>query len=84
MNVYTENDKYKITSSFPRTYDRLFNELFDTYLNIPSCREIPNLRNDWIDKLIVIFKKELGASFCKYLKYLKDLNNATLADFKSN
>lgn len=38
MEVYNENNKFKITKKMPRNYDEIFNELFDTYLNIPSCQ----------------------------------------------
>lgn len=38
MKVYQERNKQKITSNFPRNYDKSFNKLFETYLNIPSCQ----------------------------------------------
>lgn len=74
MNLFSEGNRNKMTSSFDRKYDPIFNELFDTFLNIPSCQEVPNIQNDWIDRFLVLFKKELAANFGKSKDYLKKLN----------
>jgi checkpoint serine/threonine-protein kinase len=76
MKTFSEGGRNKITNNIPRQYDKVFAELFDTYLNIPSCTEIPDLQTEWITKFVGLFKAELGSSFSKYKKYLKDLNEA--------
>ena len=77
MNLFTEKEtgRFKMTTSFPRSFDKLFNRLFDTYLNIPSCQTIPNLEKEFINEFVKLFKGELAASFGKYKQYLLDLNN---------
>jgi len=74
METFTECDKYKMTKKMPRNYDKIFADLFETYLNIPNCQELPNLEKDWIAKFVPLFKNELGNSFCKSADYLKALN----------
>jgi checkpoint serine/threonine-protein kinase len=74
MSTYTENNRNKITQSIPRQFDKLYTKLFDTFLNIPSCHELPNLEEDFIRHFVILFKTELGASFSKSKKYLADLN----------
>ena len=74
MNTYSENGKNKISCSIPRNFDKLFSSLFDTYLNIPSCNEIPDLQTEFINKFVNLFKYELGTSFSKSKNYLADLN----------
>jgi hypothetical protein len=74
--VFVENGRNKITGSMPRSYDKLFAQLFDTFLNIPSCQEMPNLESEWIRAFVVLFKNELGSSFSKSKKYLQELNAA--------
>ena len=74
MNTYSENGKNKISSSIPRNFDKLFSSLFETYLNIPSCNEIPDLQTEFINKFVNLFKYELGTSFSKSKNYLADLN----------
>ncbi|XP_028414108.1 mitotic checkpoint serine/threonine-protein kinase BUB1-like isoform X2 [Dendronephthya gigantea] len=46
MKVYQEKrtGRWKITKSFNRTWNRvLWNKLFDMFLNIPSCDDLPSL-----------------------------------------
>ena len=38
METFTECDKYKMTKKMPRNYDKIFADLFETYLNIPNCQ----------------------------------------------
>jgi checkpoint serine/threonine-protein kinase len=76
MQTYLEGGRFKINSSMPRSYDDIFTQLFDTFLNLPSCEQVPQLQTEWIDKFLVLFKKELAASFLKSRDYLKDLNEA--------
>ena len=74
MTTYNVGGRFRTNGSMPRTYDSAFAEFFDTYLNIPSCKEIPSLQRDWISRFVVLFKNELGSSFIKSKKYLHDLN----------
>ena len=41
---------------------------------------MPDL-SKWIQKFVQVFKKEIGTSFEKTLKYLKDLNQASLTNY---
>ena len=81
MKVITEKGKNLIWSTFPRNYDKAYNRLFESYLNIPNCQNIPNL-NEWTQTFVELFKHELGSSFAKSSSYLKELNKATLRQFK--
>ena len=63
--------------AFPRAYDKIFNTLFDTYLNLPSSKDMPNLENEFIRNLVPLFKQELAdplRGFIKSKQYLQDLN----------
>lgn len=70
-----ENNRFRTTSSFPRNYDRIFSTFFDTYLNIPSCKSMPDLETEWIPKFVGLFRNEM-VNFTKSEKYLNDLNNS--------
>jgi checkpoint serine/threonine-protein kinase len=70
-NVATRN---RITTAFPRQYDKIFARMFDSFLNIPSSRELPDLDGDFIANLKVLFEQELNVSFRKSAKYLAELN----------
>ncbi len=76
MKTYNENGRNKTTNVMPRSFDKIFSNLFDTFLNIPSCDEMPDLQKDWISQFVVLFKTELGASFSKHKKYLQELNES--------
>ena len=78
MNLFVENQRYKISNSFPRNYDPLYKRLFDTYLNLASSKTMPNLETEYINAFVPIFKSELASSFIKSKQYLNDLNK----DFK--
>jgi hypothetical protein len=54
--------------------------MFETFLNIPDCQNIPDVQIDWIPQFVSLFKTELGASFSKSSKYLKDLNAQPLRE----
>jgi hypothetical protein len=82
MQTYSSADGLnKISQSMPRNYDKLFDNLFETFLNIPSTKrsDMPNMRQDWIEKFVGLFKKELASSFFKSSKYLKELNSVAVA-----
>jgi hypothetical protein len=79
MNIDKENGKYKIKNSFPRNYDPLFEQLFETYLNITSLKTMPNLEAHYINKFVPVFEKEVSSSFKKSEQYLANLNK----NFKS-
>ena len=66
---------FKSNSSFPRSYDKVFEKFFNTFLNIESCQTMPDLENEWIPQFVQLFRSELAANFSKSEKYLKDLNN---------
>ena len=83
INVHPSKEKNSITSSIPRNYDKLFSNIFREFLNIPDSNSIPDIRNDWIPTLVNLFKMELGTSFAKYSKYLKELNQAVLRPKKN-
>lgn len=78
LNVMQSKGHNIITTSFPRHYDKVYAKMFDTFLNIPDCQNIPDVQSDWIPQFVGLFKSELGASFCKFTKYLKELNAAPL------
>jgi len=73
MNTYEEAGRFKMSSSFPRSYDKVFNRFFDVFMNVPSCKEMPDLENEWIPQFVSLFKTEI-TNFPKSQKYLKDLN----------
>lgn len=75
MNTYQENGRNKISSSIPRSYDRVFAKMFDTFLNIPSSDHLPDLKNEFIGSLVVLFKNEIAQSFSKHKPYLQALND---------
>ena len=75
MKTFVESDRFKITASIPRQFDKLFTKLFDTFLNIPSCNELPNLEEDFINNFVELFKAEFVRSFAKHKKYLSDIND---------
>ena len=77
MNIFPEKEtgKFKMTSSFPRSYDKLFQRLFDAYLNVSSSKTAPNLEEDFIREFVILFKNELSTSFGKYKQYLIELNS---------
>ena len=66
---------FKSNSAFPRSYDKVFENFFNTFLNIESCQTMPDLENEWIPQFVQLFRSELAANFSKSEKYLKDLNN---------
>lgn len=74
MNVYNENGRCRMSKSVPRSYDKLFTQMFDSFLNIPSCHELPDLQTEWINQFVVLFRNELAESFNKSKEYLKKLN----------
>jgi checkpoint serine/threonine-protein kinase len=84
MNTFNEQGKNKITQSIPRQFDKLYGKLFETFLNIPSCHELPDLEHDFIRHFVVLFKTELGATFSKSKKYLADLNEKYPASLANN
>ena len=50
MNTYKckeDSGRNRITNTMPRTFDKLFADFFDTFLNIPSCQELPSLEKEW-------------------------------------
>ncbi len=77
MKIFREKEtgKLKMTSYFPRSYDKLFHRLFDAYLNVPSKKTLPNLDNDFIQEFEILFKNVLSTSFGKYRQYLIELNS---------
>lgn len=74
IKFFTEKDRNRMSLSLPRSYDKIYSNLFDSFLNIPSCKEIPNLEIDWIPEFVRLFKKDLGSSFMKSSKYLSAMN----------
>ncbi len=78
LNVHYAKERNSMTSSFPRNYDKVYARMFDAFLNIPDCQSIPDVEKDWIPEFVNLFKMELGTSFYKYAKYLKELNSAPL------
>ena len=67
-NVRNENKIYK---KFPRNLP-VFDLLFKTFLNIPSCEVMPNL-DEFINKIKELLEYELKTSFYKDKQYLIDL-----------
>lgn len=78
FNVVNEKNRNRLNATFPRNYDKIFARMFDCFLNIPDCQHIPEIADEWIPKFVMLFKMELGASFAKFNKYLKDLNREPL------
>lgn len=78
LKVVNVKDRNAINTSFPRNYDKIFTRMFDTLLNIPDCQSIPDVHKDWIPHFVNLFKMELGTSFAKFSKYLRELNQDTL------
>jgi checkpoint serine/threonine-protein kinase len=76
MKTSMYNGRNKFFGSIPRQFDSLFGKLFDSFLNIPSCRELPRLEDEFIAPFLALFETELahGGSFGKSKKYLDDLN----------
>ena len=77
MNLFVENQRYKIFNSFPRNYDPLYKRFFDTYLNLTSSKTMPNLGDEFINQFVKIFESELATSFTKSKKYLSDIIQKT-------
>ncbi|CAF0717314.1 unnamed protein product [Brachionus calyciflorus] len=73
MKTYKEKDRNRIVGSFPRGYDKLFETLFDTYLNVPSCNEFPDIDKNFIENFKRLFLAELGQNFMKSKQYITDL-----------
>ena len=63
MTLYRENGQYKLTNTFPRNFDSLYNRLFDTYLNWDYSKTRPNLDEDYISKFAFIFENKIASSF---------------------
>ncbi len=74
MTLYIENDRYKLTNSFPRKFDPLFNRLFATYLNLEYSKTRPNLEVEYISEFASIFKNTIATSFNISKQYLANLN----------
>lgn len=76
MRTFKELERNKIANSIPRCYDKVFARLFDTYLNLTSCKEIPDLQAEFIKNLENLFRSELSiTAFEKSKKYLNALND---------
>ena len=69
MNLFVDNQRYKISYSFPRNYNFLYKLLFDTYLNLESSKKMPNLEEEFINNFFPIFTNELATSFSRSKKY---------------
>ena len=74
MNSFEENGQFRITTSLPRNYSPLYKPLFETFLNLPSSKALPNLEKEFINKFLAAFKSELAVSFRKSETYLTQLN----------
>jgi hypothetical protein len=74
MNLFEENGRFRITTSLPRNYSTLYKHLFDSFLNLPSSKALPNLEKEFINEFLPVFKSELAASFRKSETYLTQLN----------
>ncbi len=74
MNLFEENGRFRVTNAMPRNYCPLYKQLFDTFLNLPSSKALPNLEKEFIYEFLPIFKSELAASFRKSEAYLTQLN----------
>lgn len=79
MKTYKEKckdgiERNRFNGSFPRGYDKLFDNLFDTYLNVPSCTQFPDLEANFISKFRPLFLTEMAMSFSKSKQYLVALN----------
>jgi hypothetical protein len=74
MNLFEENGRFRITTSLPRNYTTLYKHLFDTFLNIPSSKALPNLEKEFINEFFPVLKSELAESFSKSETYLTQLN----------
>ncbi len=74
MNTFVENGRFRSTQAIPRMYDKLYTKMFDTFLNIPSSHELPDLDNEFIKGFVMLFKPELGNTFNKSKKYLEEMN----------
>ena len=48
MTLYRENGQYKLTNTFPRNFDSLYNRLFDTYLNWDYSKTTGKYRNQFL------------------------------------
>jgi hypothetical protein len=73
MNTFEQDGQFKLTEKLPRSYDRLYTRFFDTFLNIPSCNQLPDLELEWIPSFVDLFRKEI-ANYPKSSKYLKELS----------
>lgn len=73
MKTYKEKERNRFVGSFPRGYDKLFEKLFDTYLNVPSCNEFPDIDSNFIEHFKKLFLSELAQSFGKSKQYLAAL-----------
>ena len=75
INTHQESeDRFRISDKLPRGFDSVFQKIFDTFLNIPSCKTMPDLEKDWILEFLSLFHTELALNFSKSENYLKDLN----------
>ncbi len=85
MTTYTANGRNRIPSSVPRQYDELYDRLFDSFLNIASCQELPRLKEDFIKYFSILFKAELDfcGSFRTSAGYLASLSEKYSA-FRNN
>jgi checkpoint serine/threonine-protein kinase len=74
MTILQENNRNKISEKHPRNFDKLYARFFDTYLNVPSAADLPDLRKEFICEFVTLFKVELATNFDKSKQYLIDLN----------
>ena len=67
-------DRFRINDKLPRGFDDVFQKFFDTFLNIPSCKTMPDLEKQWIPEFVNLFRTEFALNFSKSEKYLNELN----------
>ncbi|CAH1261665.1 BUB1B [Branchiostoma lanceolatum] len=74
MKAYYEGGRWKITQTPRRTHDPVWRRFFDTFLNIPSCDELPSL-SYWISEFHQCweekkktFDKEKWAQYTMYFE----------------
>ena len=66
INTHQESeDRFRISDKLPRGFDSVFQKFFDTILNIPSCKTMPDLEKDWIPVFLSLFRTELALNFSK-------------------
>ncbi|KAI8479919.1 protein kinase [Branchiostoma belcheri] len=74
MKAYYEGGKWKITQTPSRSHHPIWKRFFDTFLNIPSCEELPSLtywisefQQCWKNKM-TLFDKEKWAQYTMYFE----------------